>query len=115
MTVQQVEHISAALDPNVPAYISIFAGRIADTGRNPAEIIEQSLQKIHHLIKSEVIWASPRELLNIFQAEAIGCHIITATNDLLGKLELIGKNLTDYSLETVSMFANDALKSGFKL
>jgi transaldolase len=115
MTVQQAEHISLAFDPSVPSYMSIFAGRIADTGRNPEEIMQQSLQVIKHLPECEMIWASPREMLNIFQADAIGCHIITATNDLLNKLTLVGKDLTEYSLETVKMFADDARKSGFSI
>jgi transaldolase len=115
MTVQQAEHISLAFNPSVPSYMSIFAGRIADTGRNPEEIMQQSLQVIKHLPECEIIWASPRELLNIFQADAIGCHIITATNDLLNKLILVGKDLTEYSLETVKMFADDARKSGFSI
>lgn len=115
MTSRQVEHISPALNPTVPSYISIFAGRIADTGRNPEEIMRDSLEIIKPLFNCEMIWASPRELLNIFQAESIGCHIITATNDLLNKLTLVGKDLDEYSLETVKMFADDALKSGFSI
>jgi transaldolase len=115
MTTEQVEHISLALNPDVPSYISIFAGRIADTGRNPEKTIHDSLEITKHLPQCEVIWASPRELLNIFQADSVGCHIITATNDLLNKLSLVGKNLNDYSLETVKMFADDAFKSGFSL
>lgn len=115
MTVTQVEHIAKALDPEVPSYVSVFAGRIADTGRDPEEIMKVTLDKIKHLKKTELIWASPRELLNIFQAASIGCHIITATNDLLNKLPLVGKDLTDYSLDTVKMFADDAIKSGFRL
>jgi transaldolase len=115
MTVEQVEEIAKALNPSIPSYVSIFAGRIADTGRDPEETIRISLEKIKHLTESELIWASPRELLNIFQAEALGCHIITATNDLLNKLSLVGKDLLDYSLDTVKMFSNDAIKSGFTL
>lgn len=115
MTVAQVEHIAKALDPEVPSYVSVFAGRIADTGRDPEEIMKVTLDKIKHLTKAELIWASPRELLNVFQAASIGCHIITATNDLLNKLPLVGKDLTDYSLDTVKMFADDAIKSGFRL
>lgn len=115
MTVAQVEHIAKALDSEVPSYVSVFAGRIADTGRDPEEIMKVTLDKIKHLKKAELIWASPRELLNIFQAASIGCHIITATNDLLNKLPLVGKDLTDYSLDTVKMFADDAIKSGFRL
>ncbi len=115
MTAQQVEQISPAFNPSVPSCISIFAGRIADTGRNPEAIIQQSLELVNHLPECEIIWASPRELLNIFQANSIGCHIITATNDLLNKLTLVGKDLTEYSLDTVKMFADDALKSGFSI
>jgi len=115
MTVEQVEEISKALDPSIPSYVSIFAGRIADTGRDPRDTIRISLEKIKHLTESELIWASPRELLNIFQAEALGCHIITATNDLLNKLSLVGKDLLEYSLDTVKMFSTDAIKSGFTL
>lgn len=115
MTVEQVEEIAKALNPSIPSYVSIFAGRIADTGRDPEETIRISLEKIKHLTQSELIWASPRELLNIFQAEALGCHIITATNDILNKLSLVGKDLLDYSLDTVKMFSNDAIKSGFTL
>jgi len=115
MTVEQVEEIAKALNPSIPSYVSIFAGRIADTGRDPEETIRISLEKIKHLTESELIWASPRELLNIFQAEALGCHIVTATNDLLNKLSLVGKDLLDYSLDTVKMFSNDAIMSGFTL
>jgi transaldolase len=115
MTVAQVENISKALSPEVASYVSVFAGRIADTGRDPEETIRSSLEKIRHLTSTELIWASPRELLNVFQAESTGCHIITATNDLLNKLALVGKDLTDYSLDTVKMFADDAIKSGFRL
>ncbi len=115
MTVEQVDHISKALNPRVPSYISIFAGRIADTGLNPEHIIKGSLDKTNHLSATELIWASPRELLNIFQANALGCHIITATNDLLNKISLVGKDLSEYSLETVKMFHADATASGFTI
>ena len=115
MTSAQVKQIAEALNPLVPAYVSIFAGRIADTGRNPEEIIRQSLQEVQKLTNTEIIWASPRELLNIFQAENLGCHVITATNDLINKLALVGKDLEEYSLETVKMFADDAAKSGYTL
>jgi transaldolase len=113
MTVKQVETIISALNPKIPSYVSVFAGRIADTGRDPEKTIKASLQIINHLSKCEVIWASPRELLNIFQAEAIGCNIITATSELLNKFSLVGKDLSLYSLETVKMFANDAIKSEY--
>ena len=115
MTVTQVENIAKALDPSVPSYISIFAGRIADTGRDPEKTIRVSLEEIKHLNYCELIWASPRELLNVFQAEAIGCHIITATKELLNKLPLVGKDLVEYSLDTVKMFKNDAVQSGYEL
>jgi transaldolase len=115
MTTAQIDEITKALDPMIPSYISIFAGRIADTGIDPKNTIAHGLEKIIHLEKSELIWASPRELLNIFQAESLGCHIITATNDLLNKLSLVGKSLTDYSLDTVKMFATDATNSGFTI
>jgi len=115
MTVEQVDHISKALNPAVPSYISIFAGRIADTGLNPENIVKASLDNTKHLSVMELIWASPRELLNVFQADSLGCHIITATNDLLNKISLVGKDLSDYSLETVKMFHTDATASGFTI
>jgi transaldolase len=103
------------LDSSIPSYISIFGGRIADTGRDPIEIFEVAKEKTRELRKCEIIWASPRELLNIFQAEKVGCHIITLTNELLKKLPLIGKDLANYSQETVKMFVEDAIKSELKL
>lgn len=115
MTDKQVEQILDALNPNVESFISVFAGRIADTGRNPIPIMEKSLQILSENRNSELIWASPRELLNIFQADEIGCHIITATNDILQKLNLHGKDLEEYSLETVQMFHRDAQTSGFSI
>lgn len=115
LTVDQVRSVVEVLDPNVPSYISVFAGRIADTGRDPIEIMKESLILMEKNAGSELIWASPRELLNIIQADEIGCHIITATSDVLNKLKLIGKDLTEYSLETVQMFRNDALVSGYKI
>lgn len=115
MTANQVENILDALNPNVESYISVFAGRIADTGRNPVPIMEKSIQILSQNKNAELIWASPRELLNIFQADEIGCHIITATNDILQKLNLQGKNLEEYSLETVQMFHRDAQISEFSI
>jgi transaldolase len=115
MTVDQVKIVLQALNPLVPSCISIFAGRIADTGRNPIPIIVESLQLLKDFPACELIWASPRELLNIFQGDEIGCHVITATSDILNKLTLVGKNLESYSLDTVKMFRRDALESGFKL
>jgi transaldolase len=115
MTDVQVIEVVDALNPNVESYVSVFAGRIADTGRNPIPIMKRSLDALSENAKAELIWASPRELLNIFQADEIGCHIITATNDILGKIDLVDKDLTDYSLETVQMFYRDAQTSGFSL
>jgi transaldolase len=116
MTTKQVKEIASALNPSVPNYISVFAGRIADTGIDPRYTVSESLEIMSKVSSvSEVIWASPRELLNIFQAEEIGCQIITATNDILQKLELLGKDLQAYSLETVMMFRKDAVASGFEL
>jgi transaldolase len=115
LTEEQVRLISQALNPSISSFVSIFAGRIADTGRDPEIVISKSISYLSHLPYVEIIWASPRELLNIFQAENLGCHIITATNDLLHKLNLIGKDLTEYSLETVRMFKNDADESQYSL
>jgi transaldolase len=115
MTKEQVKHIVDALNPNVESYVSIFAGRIADTGLDPLTIMQASLMAISKNRKSELIWASPRELLNVFQADQMGCHIITATNEILKKLDLVGYDLTKYSLETVKMFFNDAKSSGFSI
>lgn len=115
MTSKQVKEVNDALNPEVLSYISVFAGRIADTGVDPLKIMEDSLTIISGNINAELIWASPRELLNVIQANAIGCHIITATTDILKKLDLLGKDLHEYSLETVQMFRNDALASGFTL
>lgn len=115
LTLQQVKVISAALMGGAPAYVSVFAGRIADTGRDPVPIMTAALEMLSTSPNVELIWASPRELLNIIQADRIGCHVITATNDILKKLNLIGKDLSDYSLETVRMFHTDARASGFEL
>lgn len=115
MTLDQVRNVVASLDPNVPSYISIFAGRIADTGRDPLPIMAEAVKILEAAPASELIWASPRELLNIFQADDIGCHVITVTNDILKKLSLVGYDLNQYSLDTVKMFYNDAIEAGFKL
>lgn len=113
MTPEQVEKITERLDAKTPAIISVFAGRIADTGRDPMPIMKKAVQIMKARPKAELIWASPRELLNVFQADAIGCHIITATNDILKKLSLVGKDLDSYSLETVEMFYRDAQAAGY--
>jgi transaldolase len=115
MTTEQVVEIAKVLDSAVPSYVSVFAGRIADTGRDPESIMVESLEALGNLAKTELIWASPRELLNVFQAERIGCHIITATNDILQKIKLIGYDLNAYSLDTVKMFKNDAAAAGYKI
>lgn len=115
LTAGQVKNVIDALDGNSNAFISVFAGRIADTGRDPIPVMEEALQIMREKPKSELIWASPRELLNVIQADLIGCHIITATSDILKKLDIIGKDLTRYSLETVRMFRDDALASGYSI
>lgn len=114
-TMEQVRTAAAALQSSPAAYISVFAGRIADTGRDPLPVMAASLELIRPFPNIELIWASPREVLNVIQADSIGCHIITATSDILGKLGCLGKNLADYSLETVAMFYEDAARSNFCL
>jgi transaldolase len=115
MTLDQVTKITKCLDSNAPAIISVFAGRIADTGVDPVPLMTKALEIMHSKPASELIWASPRELLNIFQANAIGCHIITATNDILNKLQLVEKDLDEYSLDTVEMFFRDAKAAGYNI
>lgn len=115
MTLEQVKGTVEALDPAVPSYISVFAGRIADTGRDPLPLMVDSLKVMKTNPKAELIWASPRELLNIFQADEIGCHIITVTNDILKKLSLVGYDLSEYSLDTVKMFYKDGKAAGFEI
>ncbi len=115
MTSNQVERVSKVLSPRVPSFVSMFAGRIADTGIDPIPIMKESLNILQNISSAELIWASPRELINIVQANEIGCHIITATNDILKKLDIFNYDLTEYSLETVKMFFNDAKESGFKI
>lgn len=115
MTLQQVEAVTHALADGPEACVSVFAGRIADTGRDPLPIMKETLKIMKPYNQLELIWASPRELLNIFQADEIGCHIITVTNDILKKLYLVGKDLNEFSLETVKMFREDAVNAGFKL
>jgi len=115
MTLEQVRGVAAALAGGPPACISVFAGRIADTGRDPVPLMAAAVKLLRSYPNEELIWASPRELLNIFQADAIGCHIITVTNDVLAKLSLVGKDLGDYSLDTVKMFYEDARRAGYSL
>lgn len=114
-TLTQVRDVVAALNPIVPSYVSIFAGRVADTGRDPVPMMAAAVEMLKVAPAAELIWASPRELLNIFQADAVGCQVITVTNDILKKLSLVGYDLDAYSLDTVKMFYNDAVAAGFKL
>jgi transaldolase len=115
MTVEQVRDIVDHLMSDIPAIISVFAGRIADTGTDPVPVMRDSLKLLQSRPKAELLWASPRELLNIVQANEIGCHIITATNDILNKLPLLGKDHSEYSLETVEMFHRDATAAGYAI
>jgi transaldolase len=115
MTLEQVKNVVSNLNPLVPSYVSVFAGRIADTGRDPLPLMIDSVNALKTNPLAELIWASPRELFNIFQADQIGCQVITVTNDVLKKLDLVGKDLNDYSLDTVKMFYNDALSAGFSI
>jgi transaldolase len=115
MTLSQVRDVSAALGDSADSYISVFAGRVADTGRDPVPIMAAAVEVMRPFPNQQLIWASPRELLNIFQADVIGCHIITVTNDVLNKLDNVGKDLAAYSLDTVKMFYNDAKAAGYTL
>lgn len=115
MTPAQVDRVARALAGGAPSNISVFAGRVADTGVDPVPLMREALAAAEQASAAELIWASPRELLNIFQADEIGCHIITVTHDILGKLNLVGKSLDDYSLETVKMFHGDAVAAGFTI
>lgn len=114
-TTAQVELITEAVKDGAPSYISVFAGRIADAGIDPVPIMARAVDIMVAAPGSELIWASPREVLNIVQADQIGCHIITITSDLLNKLDLLGKDLLQFSLETVQMFHRDAAAAGFTL
>jgi transaldolase len=115
MTLEQVKRVGEALAENTPAVVSVFAGRIADTGRDPVPLMANAVRILRSRPKAELLWASPRELLNIFQADEIGCRIITVQNDVIKKLALVGKDLDAYSLETVSMFYKDATAAGFEI
>ena len=115
MTLDQVAAIAPCLDPATPSCVSVFAGRVADTGVDPLPIIGGAVDLLKRNAQAELIWASPRELLNIFQADSVGCHIITVTNDLLAKLPIVGKDLLEYSRETVEMFFQDAMKAGYTI
>jgi transaldolase len=115
MTLAQVREILTALSPSTPSYVSVFAGRIADTGIDPVPLMAEAVSMLRSSPKAELVWASSRELLNIFQADAIGCPIITVTADILEKLALVGHDLNEYSLDTVKMFYDDAQSAGFSL
>jgi transaldolase len=112
-TTAQVELLTEAVKDGAPSYISVFAGRIADAGIDPVPLMARAVDIMVQAPRSELIWASPREILNVVQADQVGCHIITLTSDLLKKLDLLGKDLLQYSLETVQMFRRDALAAGF--
>lgn len=113
MTMRQVQEVSRAMSACPAGYVSVFAGRIADTGRDPVPMMRDAVELLEGYEQLQLIWASPREVLNVFQADAVGCHIITATGDILSKLQTVGKDLDEYSLETVKMFRDDAVKAGF--
>ncbi len=115
LTQDQVTQVTEALCVNTPAVVSVFAGRIADTGVNPEPLMIAARKIMQSKPKAELLWASARELLNVFQADAVGAHIITITHDMLKKLSLIGKSLEDYSLDTVKMFYQDALAAGYSI
>jgi transaldolase len=115
LTLEQVDAVCESLEGSAPAFISVFAGRIADTGRDPMPLMSAAARRAAQRSKTEIIWASPRELLNIFQADASGVAVITVANDILNKLSVIGKDLSEYSLETVRMFRDDAVKAGFTI
>jgi transaldolase len=115
LTPGQVRDVAEAVACGAPACVSVFAGRVADTGCDPVPLMAAAVEMLRIAPNAELIWASPRELLNIFQADAIGCHIITVTNDVLKKLCLVGRDLEEYSLDTVKMFHNDAAQAGFAI
>lgn len=115
MTVAQVRDIAQHLAPQTSAIVSVFAGRVADTGIDPVPLMAEAVKVLAERPRAELLWASPRELLNIFQADAVGCHIITVTHDVLAKLGLVGKDLDLYSLETVEMFYRDAKAAGYSI
>ena len=115
LTLEQVRAVAAAVQNGPASVVSVFAGRIADTGLDPVPVMSEALEILGVAPQAELLWASPREVLNIYQADTIGCHIITATNDILRKLSLSGKDLAEYSLETVQMFYDDANRAGYTL
>tara|TARA_Y100000590_G_scaffold135594_1_gene155193 strand:- start:62060 stop:62791 length:732 start_codon:yes stop_codon:yes gene_type:complete len=114
-TIEQVEKVISKINPNTPIILSVFAGRIADAGIDPIDMMKKSVSLSKQKSKSEILWASTREIINIFQAEEAGCHIITVPHELLNKFSTIGKSLENYSLETVSAFYNDAKAAGYSI
>jgi len=114
-TLQQVQNVVDAVNGGAPCFVSVFAGRIADTGRDPVPLMAEAVKRLKQAPNTELIWASPRELLNIFHADDIGCHVITVTNDILKKLALVGKDMDDYSLETAKMFYDDGQAAKYTL
>lgn len=115
-TIEQVKAVSNALAGGAPSYVSVFAGRIADAGLDPVPIVAESVQIVNETApESAVIWASPREVFNLVQADAVDCHVITMTQDLLAKIPSLGKDLEQFSLETVQMFHGDAKEAGYTL
>lgn len=115
LTVDQVRTVTKSLSEGVPAVVSVFAGRISDAGIDPVPMMREAVETLKSKPKAELLWASPREVLNLIQADQCGCHIITATNDIIGKSHLIGKDLAEFSLETVKMFYGDAQEAGYKI
>jgi transaldolase len=115
MALDQVRDVSAALAGGPPAVVSVYAGRVADTGCAPVPLMAAAVEIARPCPNIKLLWASPRELLNMFQAHAVGCHIITATNDILKKLDCVGKDLHEFPLDTVKMFHDDAVKAGYKV
>lgn len=115
LTLEQVRRVARHLAPETPSVVSVFAGRVADTGVDPIPLMRAAAKILQPRPKAELLWASPRELLNIFHAESAGCHIITATDEVLRKLSLVGKDLEAYSLETVEMFHRDAAEAGYRI
>ena len=114
-TTAQVELITEALKDGAPSYVSVFAGRIADAGIDPTPLMRRAVEILEQAPRAELIWASPREVLNVVQADQVGCHIITMTSELWAKLDSLGKDLDQFSLETVQMFRRDAIAAGFTL
>ena len=115
LTLESVRAAVAALNPEVPSIVSVFAGRIADTGVDPVPIMAKSVSILAENPRAELVWASPREVLNVVQAEQCGCHIITMTRPLLEKLQVLGRDLEGLSLDTVKMFHDDAAAAGYRI